>query len=291
VANLVGSPEAKGLFQRGIAQSGAWMGIRIGKPMTLAQAEASGMKTAEALGAKSLSELRAKSADELLKNGRGTGPIVDGWFIPADLSVIYAQGKQNDVDVVLGSNQDEGTFFSRPSGTNADQFIKQSKQRFGALADTFLKLYSAGSDAEAEASQLASFRDELGWLMRKWAQGQSVRGKAKAYLYYFTHVPPSAPGAPSRGATHGAETSYVFNNLVPANLSWTDLDSKVADALSSYWVNFAARGDPNGKGLPPWPAIGKNSNRAMVLGDKIEIGLEPDKARLDFFDAYYSSLK
>lgn len=291
VANLVGSPEAKGLFQRGIAQSGAWMGIRIGKPMTLAQAEAGGMKTAEALGANSLSELRAKSADELLKNGRGTGPIVDGWFIPADLSAVYAQGKQNDVDVLLGSNQDEGTFFSRPGGTNADQFTKQSKQRFGALADTFLKLYPAGSDAEAEASKLASFRDELGWLMRKWAQVQSTRGKGTSYLYYFTHVPPSAPGAPSRGATHGAETSYVFNNLAPANLSWTDLDRKVADALSSYWVNFAASGDPNGKGLPAWPAYGKNNNRAMVLGDKIEVGPEPDKARLDFFDAYYSGLK
>ena len=100
VANLVGSPEARGLFQRGIAQSGAWMGIRIGTPMTLPQAEAAGVKTAEALGAKSLSELRAKPAEELLKNGRGTGPIVDGWFIPADLSAIYAQGKQNDGEPV-----------------------------------------------------------------------------------------------------------------------------------------------------------------------------------------------
>jgi para-nitrobenzyl esterase len=291
VANLVGSPQATGLFHRAIAQSGSWMGIRIGKPMTLAQAEAAGIKTAEALGAKSLSDLRAIPADELLKNGRGNGPIVDGWFIPTDLSAVYAQGKQNDVDVLLGSNQDEGTFFSRPGGMNADQFIKQSNQRYGALTETFLKLYPAGSDAEAAASQLASFRDELGWLMRRWAQIQSTRGKAKAYLYYFTHIPPSPPGTPSRGATHGAETSYVFNNMVPANSGWTDLDRKVADALSSYWANFAANGDPNGKGLPTWPAIGKHGNRAMVLGDKIEIGPEPDKARLEFFDTYYSSLK
>ncbi len=291
VANLVGSPEAKGLFQRGIAQSGAWMGIRIGTPMTLPQAEAAGVKTAEAVGAKSLSELRAKPADELLRNGRGTGPIVDGWFIPANLSTIYAQGKQNDVDVLVGSNQDEGTFFSRPGAMKADAFIKQSRQRFGSLVDTFLKLYPAGSDSEAEASQLASFRDELGWLMRRWAQVQSTRGKAKAFLYYFTHVPPTAPGTPSRGATHGAETSYVFQNLVPASLNWTGLDRQVADTLSSYWANFAANGNPNGKGLPAWPAYGKNSNRAMVLGDKIEIGPEPDKAKIDFFDSYYSTIR
>ncbi len=288
VANLVGSPEGKGLFQRAIAQSGSWTGISIGRPNTLSQAEAAGMKTAEALGAKSLSELRGKSADELIKNGRGGGPIVDGWFIPTELSGIYAQGKQNDVDILVGSNQDEGTFFSRPGGSSADAFIKQSRQRFGALADTFLKLYPAGSDPEAAASQLASFRDELAWLMRKWAQTQSMRGKGKAYLYYFTHVPPAAPGAPSRGATHGAETSYVFQN---SGSNWTDLDRQVADALSSYWANFAANGDPNGKGLPVWPAIKKAGDRVMVLGDKIEVGPVPDKARLDFFEEYYSSLQ
>jgi para-nitrobenzyl esterase len=64
----------------------------------------------------------------------------------------------------------------------------------------------------------------------------------------------------------------------------------VADALSSYWANFAAKGDPNGKGLPFWPAFRKSDGRPMVLGDEIKIGPEPDKAKLDFFEAYYSSL-
>jgi len=292
VANLVGSPEAKGLFQRGIAQSGSWMGIRISKPMTLSQAEAAGLKVAEDAGAKSLAELRDKSADELLKIGRGTGPIVDGWFIPTDLSTLYFQGRQNDVDVLVGSNQDEGTFFPRSGATSADEFIKQARQRFGSLAEAFLKLYPAGSDAEAGVSQLTSFRDELAWLMRTWARLQSTRGKGKTYLYYFTHVPPVAPGTPSRGATHGAETSYVFQNLVPAGLPWTDMDRKVADSLSSYWANFAAHGDPNRKGLPVWPPYNqKNSNRPMVLGDRIEIGPGLDPAKIEFFDKYFSSLK
>jgi para-nitrobenzyl esterase len=292
VANLVGSPEAKGLFQRAIAQSGAWMGIRISLPTTLSQAEAAGIKMAEAVSAKSLAELRDKSTEELLKSGRGAGPIVDGWFIPADLSTIYAQGRQNDVDVLIGSNQDEGTFFSRPGSNNADSFIKQSQQRFGSLADTFLKLYPAGSNAEAEASQLASFRDELAWLMSHWARMQSTRGKGKAYVYYFTRVPPSAPGSPSRGATHGAETSYVFQNLTPASLPWSDLDRRIADTISSYWANFAATGDPNGKGLPAWPAFNQNrNNRRMVLGDKIEMGAALEASTNNFFDAYYSSLQ
>jgi para-nitrobenzyl esterase len=288
VANMVGSPRAKGLFQQAIAQSGSWMGIRIGKPMTLAQAEAAGVRTAEALGAKSVSELRAKSAADLMKSGRATGPIVDGWFIPSDLSTIYDQEKQNRVDILVGSNQDEGTFFSRPGGTTADQFVRQSRQRFGTLADAFLKLYPAGSDAQAEASQLASFRDELAWLMRRWAQVQSTLPKAKVYLYYFTHIPPAQPGTPSRGATHGAETNYVFNNPAP---DWTDLDRRVADSVSSYWANFAAQGNPNGKGLPVWPACKGINLKPMVLGDTMEAGPGIDQAKADFFDAYYSSLK
>jgi para-nitrobenzyl esterase len=133
-ANLVGSPEGQGLFKRAIAQSGGWMGLRIGLPMRLLQAEAAGAKMTEMIGAKSLAELRAKSADELLKLGRGMGPIVDGWFIPDDLSTIYAQGRQYDVDVLVGSNKDEGTFFARPEGNSAEQFVRQARQRFSELA-------------------------------------------------------------------------------------------------------------------------------------------------------------
>jgi len=288
VSNMVGSPKAKGLFQRAIAQSGAWMGIRIGMPMTLAQAEAAGMKAAEAMGATSLSALRAMSAEELMKSGRGTGPIIDGWFIPRDLRTVYDQAIQNNVDVMVGSNQDEGTFFSKPGAMTADQFIRQSGQRFGSSKDAFLKMYPAGSDAQAEASQLASFRDELAWLMRRWAQLHLAREHTKTYLYYFTHIPPAAPGTPSRGATHGAETDYAFNN---PGKSWTDIDRQVGDAISSYWVNFAIQGDPNGKGLPSWPMCKKGDIRPMVLGDKMEAGIGLDKDKIEFFDAFYATLK
>jgi len=61
------------------------------------------------------------------------------------------------------------------------------------MADQYLKLYPAGSDAEANASELAAFRDELGWVQRNWARLQAKTGKSKAYLYYFTHEPPATP--------------------------------------------------------------------------------------------------
>ncbi len=289
VANLVGSPVAKGLFQRAISQSCGWMGLSIGNPMALSQAEAAGVKMAQTMGVNSLAGLRAKSAEELLKLGRGTGPIVDGWFIPDELSNIYLQGKQNDVDVLLGSNKDEGTFFARPGGTGAETFLNQSRRRFGELADAFLKLYPAGSDAEAGTSQLAAFRDELRWQMQAWARLQSKLGRARAYLYYFTHEPPAAEGMSSRGATHGAEQAYMFQNLSQGRTPWTDTDRQLADTMSSYWANFAANGDPNGRGLPVWPAFREQtSERPISLGDKVELGPAADSARMGFYDSYFA---
>ncbi|HVV47940.1 MAG TPA: carboxylesterase family protein, partial [Bryobacteraceae bacterium] len=223
------------------------------------------------------------------KGGRGGGPIIDGYFLPEDVGKVFAEGRQNDVPVLLGSNKDEGTFFLRP--TTAAKFIEQSRARYGDLADRFLKLYPAGSDEEANASQLTAFRDELGWVMRNWASLQTKTGKSKAYLYYFTHEPPASGTASPRGgfasgATHGAEAAYVFENLL-GNRPWTNLDRQLSDTISSYWVNFAAKGDPNGKGLPQWPVFNGKKNNRMVLGDKVEIGPGLSQEQIEFYQAKY----
>lgn len=288
IGNLVGSPRTKGLFQRAIAESGAWLGLSVGHTQTLAEAEQAGLKTAESLKASSLADLRALPAADVLR-GRGGGPIVDGYFLPEDVGRVFAEGKQNDVPVLLGSNKDEGTFFLQP--TTAEKFAEQARRRYGDQADAFLKLYPAGNDEEANASQLAAFRDELGWVMRNWASLQTKTGKSKAYLYYFTHEPPATEGASPRGgrgsgATHGAEAAYVFENLLPPR-PWVELDHQLADTISSYWVNFAANGDPNGKGLPAWPVFDARKNNRMVLGDKVDVGPGLTQGQIDFFQQKY----
>jgi para-nitrobenzyl esterase len=272
------------------------MGLGVSPMTKLATAEQNGVRTAQQLGANTLAELRAKPAAEIL-GGRGGGPVIDGWFLPDDPAAIYARGQQNDVPLLVGSNKDEATFFQGP--TTAAMFTQTAKTRFGGLADAFFKLYPASSDAEATVSSFATFRDQLGFVMRNWAAAQTKTGKSKAYLYFFTHEPPIAGGNPppspvvtvrQQGATHGAEAQYAFGNLLGAR-PWTDQDRQLADTLSSYWINFAANGDPNGKGLPTWPAFNEKENQRQVLGDKIEPAPALTKEQLTLYQELYDRVR
>jgi len=293
ISNLMASPLAKGLFQRASGQSGAWLGLSVTPMRKLADAEQAGLRTGDSLGAKSLAELRALPADQLQRGGRGGGPVIDGYFLPDDPANIFTQGKQNDVPLIAGSNKDEGTFFLQ--AVTAEQFMQRSRQKFGDMADAFLKLYPAGSDEEANVSEFAAFRDELAFVMHNWAAAQAKSGKSKAYLYYFTHEPPVAGGrvaSPTvtiarEGATHGGEAPYILGNLL-GNRPWADADHQVAETMSSYWINFAAAGDPNGKGLPKWPAFeDKKNNGRLVLGDRAEYRPGLNDAQLAFYQAWY----
>jgi para-nitrobenzyl esterase len=223
--------------------------------------------------------------------------IIDGWIIPEDLSITFAQGRQNAVDVLAGSNKDEGSFVLR--GPTAEQWTSRVRSRWGELTDAYLKLYPAGSDAEAARSSEEAFRDDMFWHMRLFAAAQTRRGK-NAYLYYFTHEPPTDPGKPNLRATHTAEIPYVFNNLTPARVfpdtsspalaAASPADRALAETISSYWVNFARRGDPNGEGVRRWPAFRETSDQPMILDDMADGQRAPDAARLALYDALYAKL-
>src|SRR5262249_30207709 len=145
---------------------------------------------------------------------------------------------------------------------------------------------------EAYAAQAAQMRDQtFGWEMRTWARLQTKTGKDKVYVYYFSHVPPGI--APRMGAQHGAEIAYVFdypNHTNAAQTPWADYDKKLGADVSSYWFNFAATGDPNGKGLPKWTAYNAKADMAMGFGDSVDMIAVPHKEALDFLDGYYEKL-
>jgi para-nitrobenzyl esterase len=288
---LMATPLARGLFHRVIGESGG----EFDPARTLADAERTGLAFAASAGAVSIAELRAKSADDLQKvRGFQTSANVDGWLLPEDVYTIFAKGKQSDVPVLIGSNNDEGTMFT-PATVTAASFREMAEKRYNADAKEFLKLYPFSSDQEAWAAQAASMRDQVfGWEMRTWARMQTKTGKSKVYLYYFSRVPPGKQRV--SGAYHGSEIAYVFDNLRVAPFAtsgnseptpWQEVDEKLAEAMSSYWVNFASTGDPNGKGLVDWPAYRKKDDLAMGFGDDIQVRPLPHKAAMDFLDRYF----
>jgi para-nitrobenzyl esterase len=240
-----------------------------------------------------LRDLRAQSSEEISRTLVGAGMIVDGWIIPEDESLTFAQGRQQPVDVLVGSNKDEGTF---AGSTTATAWTNRVRQRWGDLADDYLKVYPAGSDEDATRSSQAAFRDELAWHMRLYASLQARRGQ-RAYWYFFTHEPLYAPNARNLKATHTVEIPYVFNNLRPPRVfpdasspelaSASASERALAERVSSYWVNFARTGDPNGKGLPRWPAFGDAGAAPTMIG---EIKETPDPQRLAFYDTLYAKI-
>ncbi len=117
-----------------------------------------------------------------------------------------------------------------------------------------------------------------------------------AYLYFFSRVPPVPDGDPfgTYGAYHTAEIPYVFENFgvstsAHANRAYDETDRDLSNTLASYWVNLAATGDPNGPGLPEWPAFTRDADEALEISDTIQVRRGVRKERLDLIDRLYAA--
>jgi para-nitrobenzyl esterase len=276
---LQASPLAKGLFRAAAGESHAVFG-----PMThLAEAEAHGVEFAKSLGKASLADLRAMSAEDLeaasIKSPSGmTGAIVDGWVLPDEIRAIFKAGRQNDVALLTGATNDEGARIGgrAPLPKTAAAYREWARAAFGAKADAFLAAYPAATDADVEQALHDARRDANFAQHRTWARAQATTGTSPVYLYMFRQGPPAPPSngnsqPPMIGAAHGAEIFYVFDNLRYRDLPWTDVDRRIADETSSYWSNFAKHLDPNGAGLPEWPAYTATDERYLSIGDPTRV--------------------
>jgi para-nitrobenzyl esterase len=130
----------------------------------------------------------------------------------------------------------------------------------------------------------------FGWPTWAWALLQSKHGSNRAYVYYFDHRTPIS----RNGAGHAAEIPYVFRTLGtfsgPAGLIGTPQpeDRAMSELMSSYFVNFAKTGDPNGPGLPAWPVFTESSQMVMHLDAKSNARPVPNMAQIKAMDAYFA---
>ena len=294
IATLVASPLADGLFHRAISQSGTWMGLGPSNSVRgLASAEQAGTEQAAAAGASTAAQLRGLSADDVVEHLRSAGVIIDGYVIPEDPNVVFAQGRQNAVDVLTGSNKNDSFFPAQP---DLEAFRNRMSGQWEDLAERYFEQYPASTGEEAAAMTSQTSNDGTFWISRIFAEYQRQRGN-RAWVYQFAQNPPGG-GGPDFPAAHAAEIPYVFNNLGELPLFpdgsiayWSGNsapDARVADQMSSYWTNFARSGDPNGPGLPRWPEhSGLDAVDAMILDADPASERLPELGRMQLFDEKY----
>jgi len=283
---LAASPLAKGLLLRGVAESGSGLG-RAAKP--LGEAEQDGMRFAAARHADSLAALRALPSSALappLESDPRWGAVVDGWLLPDTIDRVLARGGQNDVAMLTGLNADEGSSAPTYGKIPAEEFKKQSRDRFGSRADAFLSLYPATEDVEASRSQIDGARDQGLVSMYLWGVLRAKNSRTPLYTYYWDHAMPG-PDREVYRAFHTSEVPYVFNTLNRSHRPWQPADRAIAQTMSTYWTNFVTSGDPNGPGLTSWPAFGRGGLVTMELGDHFGTRAVADAAQFEFFSKYF----
>jgi carboxylesterase type B len=292
VSLLLASPLAEGLVHQAILESAGSY-----RPLgQLADAEALG----ESVMGKDLAALRRLPAAEVvartgkfnppargLTTPRLLRPIIDGWAVTLDEVPAYLHGRYQKVPTIVGSNADEGGYFTddMPIKTAAD-YRGYVAKNFGASSDAALSIYPAADDAAVAGSLAGVFGDtQFTYGARSIARAM-VRHQKKVFRYLFSH----RPGGRADPPMHSEEVHYVFGTYRsdnPEGIGFTDQDEIVAEAMMGAWAQFARTGDPNGAGLPAWPAYETASDATLEFGDPIRVRSGWRAREMEFLDRYF----
>jgi len=207
---------------------------------------------------------------------------------------LYSAGKQSNVPLLAGWNADEGSYRSilGKEGPAPETFIARVRSLYGANAETILKLYPAtAAQTRRSAQDLAGDRF-IAYSTWKWMEVQLKTARAPVFRYRFDQTLPSPAGAAQPAdsepaAPHAAEIEFVFQVLSSRNLPWRPEDRELSDLMGSYWSNFAKTGDPNGEGLPRWPAYSQDGYQVMHLVAGPHAARDEHRARYEFLDTIH----
>jgi para-nitrobenzyl esterase len=296
---LLVSPLSKGLFHKAIIQSGAGRNqmrhIRQNRPNSQS-AEAMGVEFAKAAGLAdaSAAALRALPADVVRGPIGGmppafAGSMIDGQLILEDFAETYEKGAQHQVPLMIGANSAE---FGTGAAPDPDAVFRS----LGAAKDKALTIYDGYGthDRKLVAMEITG---DMGMVngTRFIARLIAKAGKP-VYLYHFSYVTQSARST-NPGARHAAELVYVFDTLgtrttrIATPTPIADADRLVAKQMNTYWAQFAKTGDPNGGGLPVWPAYRPESDEVLefTMNDGPVAQPKFEAAKMALWDELYDS--
>jgi para-nitrobenzyl esterase len=313
VSALMASPLSKNLMAAAIGESGA--AIASLPPQPLADAEQNGVKFAAAAGVSTVAALRAMTAEQIqdaaAKAQIRFATAMDGHFLSKSLTEIFEAGEQAKIPLLEGSNTQEQSARSvLGTGDPTPETLANAIRRFyGDKTDPVLKAYTASTTDEVfeAATHLASARF-ISYGTWKWAELQMKTGGKPVYRYLYARprpaylgMPgeslPAAPAAgaggnggsgtgapqpaPPRGAAHSAEIQYAMGNLdLDKRYTWEPADYEVSRTMQAYFVNFIKTFNPNGSGLPDWPAYrADNHYQRMRIDVKSQAEPEGDRDR------------
>lgn len=268
------SPQSAGLFNGAISQSGPCVLLR---NVPLSDVRAKSETVAQSLGCPSgpqqLACMRQQSTVALMNatppnldiiySKPPWVPAIDGVTLPDAADKLLQTGRVNKVPVIFGGNHDEGRLFvaltfhltPTPKGVSAADHSLAMKDMVGpTLAPLFTDvLYSAARYGSYDKALAAAVTDNF-YACSSLSDAKTLSGQTRTYAYEFND--PNAPGAApdpyfTWDAYHSAELAYLFQGETPSPV-FTTAQQTLADQLVKYWANFAAKGDPNGPGLPQW---------------------------------------
>ncbi|WP_329229276.1 carboxylesterase/lipase family protein [Streptomyces canus] len=265
VGGVLATAEATGLFRRAIVQSGSGLGAfstEQAARVTAAAAAALSIEPHVDAFADISDERLVEAASQLagidLQTETHGDPLIGlspfSLVLDTQPAASVAAGLAADVDLLVGTNTEEGNLYLVPVGKYAtstaadvDEAAARSHPDPARLVETYRKSRPEASYAELRSAIMADALFGAG--SRALAGAHAAHPESATYAYEFAWRSQALDG--ELGATHAVELPFVFDladrpelNGPGALLGPDKPPADLADRMHESWIRFAATGDP-----------------------------------------------
>jgi para-nitrobenzyl esterase len=287
ISALLGAPEADGLFDRAILESGT--------PGSIATRQWSGDVTrafAKAAGFERPDQILKLDTAQMLKVAKrlyegqfsdvAFHPVVDGSLIPERPALRIASGKLPPRPVIIGTNLDEARYWYQeidylprlPASFAMPWLQSLAGKDLPAVLDAYRRDRPTLTPAEIDMAIVSDVNFRMPAV--RAAEAISARG-GEVYMYLATVPSIALDGA--MGSPHAVELPFVFGTLAAASdFVANDAPSRrLADAVQDLWISFARGQAPSAVGVQ-WPRYDTQHRATLMLDSNLRVQSDPYSA-------------